>query len=323
MNLSNTKKRTSTLVLLFLVTVFSSRAQLLFRISGCGMKTPSYMLGTIHVAPGIILERYDAYLDAEQKCQQLYVEYDVTDEQHRKHLQESGQQIATLPDSATIFDILGDERSKKLTEVMQESTHFNLNDSAACSMWFWQPLMFTNVINMATGINLLTQSPTLQKLQGDRHSGIMDATCIIRAKLHGWKVGELDKLAKQEELEKARKNMWQSIDVQVDSLMALLNNYEERKQAIQKEYEKIDKMALSWIKGDFDEFTGLMSSDIEKSPALFSERNKKWLPQIIEAMKEMPTLFVFGAGHMISSDGIVNLLREAGYEVEQIKALEQ
>ena len=40
--------------------------------------------------------------------------------------------------------------------------------------------------------------------------------------------------------------------------------------------------------------------------------------RIQEAMKEKPTIFVFGALHLIGAEGIVCLLRDVGYKVEQI-----
>ena len=36
-------------------------------------------------------------------------------------------------------------------------------------------------------------------------------------------------------------------------------------------------------------------------------------------MNEAPTMFVFGAGHLIGDSGILQLLRNTGYNVEQIK----
>jgi uncharacterized protein YbaP (TraB family) len=44
-----------------------------------------------------------------------------------------------------------------------------------------------------------------------------------------------------------------------------------------------------------------------------------FLEHFDERKQQAPTLFVFGAGHLIGKDGIVNKLREAGYQVEQIK----
>ncbi len=310
-------KRTFIMLLLVSAAIISSNAQLLFRVSGGGVEKPSYMLGSLHLVSGETLERYDAYLEAEKQCEQLYVEYDITNDQHNKELQSSGLELVMLPDSLTIFEVLGAERAQKLTERMQLTCHVNLTDSAAMQMWHWQPYAFTNMLSLMTTNELFSKVPTLQKLRGK--GAPMDATCTIRAKLNGWKVGELDQLARQEELEKTREKMAKSIDEQADSLMALLNNFEERKQTMLHELEKWDKTVLAWIKGDFEEFTSYMSAETDEQPLLFNERNKKWLPRIIEAMNEAPTLFVFGAGHLIQPYGLVHLLREAGYEVEQIK----
>ena len=61
--------------------------------------------------------------------------------------------------------------------------------------------------------------------------------------------------------------------------------------------------------------------DNEASPAM-RNGNKKWMPIIIEAVKEMPTLFVFGAGHLTGPNGVVRMLRDAGYKVEQVKPVQ-
>jgi len=41
------------------------------------------------------------------------------------------------------------------------------------------------------------------------------------------------------------------------------------------------------------------------------------------AMSEAPTIFVFGALHLIGKDGIIQKLREEGYKVKQIKIQKQ
>lgn len=38
-----------------------------------------------------------------------------------------------------------------------------------------------------------------------------------------------------------------------------------------------------------------------------------------DAMQKAPTMFVFGAGHLIGEHGVIQLLRGAGYTVEQVK----
>ena len=59
-------------------------------------------------------------------------------------------------------------------------------------------------------------------------------------------------------------------------------------------------------------FERFIQPENEASPAIYVERNKKWLPTIVEAIKEMPTLFVFGAGHLTGQDGVVRMLRDTG-----------
>ena len=98
-------KRAFITLLLVSAAIISSNAQLLFRVSGDGLEKPSYILGSLHLVSGETLERYDAYLEAEKLCEQLYVEYDITDDQHTKELQSTGLQLVMLPDSQTIFEV--------------------------------------------------------------------------------------------------------------------------------------------------------------------------------------------------------------------------
>jgi hypothetical protein len=71
--------------------------------------------------------------------------------------------------------------------------------------------------------------------------------------------------------------------------------------------------------GDFEGFYNTQLASVRQHTAIFKKRNAKWLPRMQSAMREQPTMFVFGAGHLIGEHGIIQLLRTAGYEVEQIK----
>jgi uncharacterized protein YbaP (TraB family) len=54
-------------------------------------------------------------------------------------------------------------------------------------------------------------------------------------------------------------------------------------------------------------------SDFEKE--LLSKRNHKWIPVMEKAMAEKPSFFAVGAGHLGGPEGVINLLRQRGYEV--------
>ncbi len=306
------KKKNIITALLFMAAIVTVNAQLMFRISGNGLEKPSYILGTIHVLSGDLLDSIPAFLEAENQCQQLFVESDVTDQQDRQERLAAGQQLMTLPDGKTIADVLGEERMAILQERMKETCHINLADSAAQKFLYYQPLCFTYTLNMMVQVEVYMKYPAM------RNGNMMDVACMKRAKARGWKVGNLDQIKTSEELGKIKETIT-PIDEQVDTLMALLNNFDERRQNILNKFEGMHNMGNYWSAGDYESFERFIKPENEANPAIYAERNKKWMPIIIEAVKEMPTLFVFGAGHLTGPEGVVRMLRDAGYTVEQVK----
>ena len=64
---TNMKKKIILTLTIALATVCAN-AQFLFRISGKGVKEPSYILGSVHTLPGALLDSIPAFLEAEAKC---------------------------------------------------------------------------------------------------------------------------------------------------------------------------------------------------------------------------------------------------------------
>ncbi len=305
-------KKTLFTALLFTAAVLTANAHLMFRISGGGLEKPSYILGTIHVLSGDLLDSIPAFLEAENQCQQLFVESDVTDQQNRQERRAAGRQVMTMPDGKTIADVLGEERMAILQERLKETCHVNLADSASQTILHYQPFCFTLMLNMMVQMEVYMKYPAM------RNGNMIDGACMKRAKARGWKVGNLDQVFTSEELEEIKETIT-PIDEQVDTLMAFLNNFDERRQGILNKFEEQHNMGHYWSAGDYESFERLVLPGVEATPGLFAERNKKWMPIIIEAAKEMPTLFVFGAGHLAGPEGVVRMLRDAGYTVEQLK----
>ena len=115
--------------------------------------------------------------------------------------------------------------------------------------------------------------------------------------------------------------MNEQLSAQIDYLMSFLDNFEQRKQRAIEEIRSAVLSAQCWRECDYETFanSSFWLSEVEKQPALFQLRNEKWLPKLLAAMSEAPTMFVFGAGHLIGTYGMLQLLRNAGYTVEQIK----
>jgi len=259
---------------ILLIATITANAQLIFRISGNGLEKPSYILGSLHVLSGDLLDSIPAFVEAEHQCQQLYVEEDMSDPQNKKGRQTVGQQLAALPNGTTISDILGEEKMKILQEKMRALYHIDLADSSSQKYLHFQPFYFTSMFNY------IIQIEALQKYPAMRYGNMMDVACIKRAKDRGWKVGNLDQRHTSDELEKT-KEMLSPIDEQVDSLMAMLTNFDERRQKTLKEYEGIQMMGDYWAAGDYAGFERFLQPVNEANPAIFVDRNKKWMPTIL------------------------------------------
>lgn len=54
----------------------------------------------------------------------------------------------------------------------------------------------------------------------------------------------------------------------------------------------------------------------EYEDALLNDRNKNWIPLMKQEMLIQRTFFAVGAGHLGGKEGVINLLKEAGYSVK-------
>ena len=147
---------------------------------------------------------------------------------------------------------------------------------------------------------------------------ILDKGCAQRAKERNMTMGNLDEF-NLDSIKKANKELLQSLDMQADSLISFLNGYELYKKNSAEEVLAIVQAVRDWKAGDYEHFSSSEYWLEQTEMPLFRDRNEKWLPKMLAAMREAPTMFVFGAGHLVGPHGVIQLLRNAGCQVEQVK----
>ncbi len=99
--------------------------------------------------------------------------------------------------------------------------------------------------------------------------------------------------------------------------------------------DDIRELVSAWQRGDETRLQELARQGVDVLPELeafydilSSERNRSWLPKLRAYLDEPTyageTVFIgVGASHLIGDDGLVDLLREAGYSVEPIDHLRE
>ncbi len=85
---------------------------------------------------------------------------------------------------------------------------------------------------------------------------------------------------------------------------------------------QVSEMVKAWKKGNVQELEALlagMDEYPELNQAIVIDRNHDWLPHVEQALRETePVFIVVGALHLLGKEGLVAILKEKGYEVQQL-----
>lgn len=300
------------LIIVFM-TLFavSADAQFLFQIRGGGLEEPSYMLGTFHSLPGSLLDSIPEYIEAEARCRQLYAEMNMTNPQEMADMMHEFSEAVILPEGLTIGKLLTKKQFRALNNRMETLYHRSLNPTAHI-----KPIVYIMMILRFWGEEAMKMFPALDN-SGEVDMTRIDAICVERASKRGMTVGSLDEAGSSGTPELFGLSM--GIDEQVDSLVRFLRHYEANRQGCIDAYKLMAEETDCWMKGDYDRYVETCFSHGNTALTSHRERNEKWLPKMKSAMNDAPTMFVFGAGHLAGEHGIIQLLRDAGYQIEPIK----
>jgi len=101
---------------------------------------------------------------------------------------------------------------------------------------------------------------------------------------------------------------------QADQLIEMISNVEETKESYAQIVRAYKAEHLEDLQKLLDENMGAAG---EKS-AMLDDRNIKWIPKIQKVIEEKHCFIAVGAGHLPGEMGLINLLRDEGYEVNPI-----
>lgn len=299
------------IILLALVIMSATLAngQILYKISGNGLKKASYIIGTHHLVDETFASQIPGIDKAIKKTKQVYGEVVMSHLMSLDTLQMM-QEAMMLPDETTIKDILDPEHYNKLNELLLELVGTNLDN----------PLLFSSLGKMKPAA-IESQIEALMYLKEfpgkfDPNKGI-DMYFQNQALREKKTVGGLESCKFQIDM------LFNSITIeqQVESFNCLLDNLEANKKqliVLTDAYRKQDAQAIvDAMNMKFgNECDELNEKDMEK---MLTMRNNNWLAIMLDIMKKAPTLFVVGSGHLLDETGVITLLRKAGYTVEPVK----
>ena len=281
--------------LLLFVGIFASlfanaqelEKSLLWKISGKGLKSPSYLFGTIHATCDATLDANT--LKALDETKQLFLEIDMDD----KAMPMQMMKYMKMNDDEKLSTLLSAEDFEIVDVFLKE----NMKMSAKMFDTF-KPFMVSAML--------------MPKLLDCKYASV-ESELMRVTKEQNEEVCGLEKVEEQMKVFDAI-----PYQTQADELLKTAKN------GLEKDKVEFQKMMETYKSGDIEAMLVMMDDSdnkitSENKDVLLNNRNKNWVPLIIKTAKEMPTFFGVGAGHLAGDEGVIKLLRKKGYSVEAVK----
>lgn len=264
----------------------------LWEVSGKGLSAPSYLFGTIHAICAEDLSITESIKKRVGASQQLYLELDFDDVGMMPDMQQmmGMQEMMFMKDGTTLESLLSESEYKLVDRYFTDSLGLPLGLMKNIKPFFLTSLMMPSVL--------------------DCPPASWETSLVELAREQGTEVKGLETIEEQLAL-------FDKIPYKDQAAMLV-----ESLKDSGKSKEEFGKLVNLYKQGDIEALQKIVTSQSsglgKYDQLLVTERNKRWVPLIEKAAREKPTFFAVGAGHLGGANGMVRLLRKAGYTVKPV-----
>jgi uncharacterized protein len=261
---------------------------LLWQVSGNGLEKPSYLFGTIH-----IIGADDFFLgeNARKKLRNAEVLVMEMDIKNINPMAIAAK--ALLPDNKTIEDYLEPEDYQTLLVFFRDS--IGVNETLFKAAYSRMKPFFLQQMTMLKFMGGETESYEMYL------SGMAEE---LEIKMAGLETLE-EQLAVLDVM---------SLDEQIEGMVQMIRNYSDQS-------FNFEELLQAYKAQDINKLYELIQKSEEVKDitnTLLDERNQKWIPKLEVFFKEGSSFVAVGAGHLAGQEGVISLLRKAGYTVVPI-----
>lgn len=274
----------------------STTAQLLWEVSGNGLPYKSYLFGTHHLVSAAYLDSVDGVYRAFNDCRAVVGEVVVDDPTLLKKMTDG----ARMPNYITMRELFSDSDYVRVDSALRSVLGMGLSELAGL-----KPAMISNLYALE-----------LYRRQSPEQSD-------------DW---QLDSFFQQVA---AQKNIPVVGLETVDDQIALLYNAQTLQRqafllvgAVEQSDGTAEMAHMNQLyrQGDLDGLLALYNSDTtryaltqQEKFGMLDERNDTWARRLPTLMHERPCFVAVGALHLAGENGLIALLRKAGYKVKPVK----
>jgi uncharacterized protein len=268
----------------FIVLFTSANAQLLYRISGNGLKQDSYLFGTIHTMPKEDFEMPKKVMDALKSSEAIAMEIDMNMSMSE---QIEMAKMTLIPNGETLKNYMSDSAYIKLKSYCMDTLAWK--ESKFDKYAHMKPFFFSSVVLQEKIGKQKSFEMEFQKLAKKYDKPLMGLETVM------YQMETIDRISIKDQIQ----------------FMDDFSNMSE-----------FDVMFDLYLKEDINALYTLISSETDMLPEFnhwFLEvRNANWIPVIEKQISKEATFIAVGAGHLGGTNGVLELLKKQGYTVTGI-----
>lgn len=287
-------------MLALVMIALAGHAQLLWKVSGNGLGRPSYIFGTYHMAPSSMIDRIAGIDQAIEACDVVVGEVEK-DSLMSSEVQARMAKAMMAPSDSTLDKLLSPQGYAIVEKVFNK--YFGTMGVKLSQMKNLKPSAISTQMQAMQAIKYF---PNLDP------NSLIDVAVQTRANDLGRPSVALETVEEQLEL------LFNApLTEQAKSLLESCKNDEQFT-------VMSTKLVEAYMAQDLDQINAVInesSSQEEESAmdALLYSRNRNWAKKLQEIMPERACLVCVGAGHLPGEQGLLQLLRDAGYTVEPMQ----
>jgi uncharacterized protein YbaP (TraB family) len=273
---------------LFICLAFGQKLEnsLLWKISGNGLTKPSYLFGTIHITCDATLS--DKVKKALDNTEQLCLELDMDDASMQGQMMNS----MMMKDGETMKSLASDEDFKIVDAFLTNNVGYSALMLNPIKPFMVTAMLYPKMLGCEMQ-SVETELMAIAKAQNEEVIGletVAEQLAVFDAIPYKEQMNELVITAKD--------NM-QRDKTELTEMMALYKT------------ENVEAMVAFTEKSP-----NVMTS--KYSDILLKNRNQNWISRMTTISLTKPTFFGVGAAHLGGKEGVIALLRKAGFKVEAV-----
>lgn len=273
----------ATFLSIFSITAQDLEKSTLWKISGNTLEKPSYLFGTIHLTCNASFD--EDVKKALDDTTQIVLEIDMDD----PGLQQKMMGNMFMKNGKTLNDFVSEEDYKTLETFFLEYLGMPLKNMLNIKPFFLSTMLYPKMLDCPIQSYEL-ELVKIAKTQDEDIKGLETIEDQLKV---------FDTIPYQDQINDLLKTAKDKLKYDKENFAKMLELYSD------EDISELLKMVVEDKNNSFGKYHDVF----------LNNRNKNWISKIKSLATDQPTFFAVGAGHLAGEEGVINLLRKAGFTV--------